>query len=99
MFVRVNQRVINGGNTVDAMIFLETEFETMEQLHEALVQDGSIIGTRYWTRSGARQGEYIVTTKGEFILCDFVVSIMEMAGTLYDERGRTIWPPTPAGKQ
>lgn len=91
MFVRINARVLNSGQVREVWFIFETEHETMAELHEALVRDKSLCGTRYETQPQG-QGRRVVKDAFEGVITmEGLVSIMEMQDELFEEDGTPLW--------
>ena len=90
MFVRVNAKIVNGGQTREVWFVFETDHESMKDLHAAMVKDGSICGTRYETRPEG--GRRVVKDAFEaIVMADTITSIMDLAEDLYDDDGAALW--------
>lgn len=91
MFVRINARVMNSGQTREVWFILETEHATMKELHGALVRDGSLCGTRYETRHDGERRRVVKDAFEAIVMGDTITSVMDLADDLYDEDGAAIW--------
>lgn len=91
MFVRINARVLNSGQTREVWYILETEHRTMRELHDALVRDGQLIGIRYETRSDGPQRRVVKDAFETIITREGLVSIMAMQDELFEEDGTILW--------
>lgn len=72
MFVRINARVVNSGQTREVWFILETEQETMRELHGALVRDGSLCGTRYETRADGDRRRVVKDAFEAIVMADTI---------------------------
>lgn len=91
MFVRINARVLNSGQVREVWYVLETEHRTMREVHDALVRDGQLYGTRYET-TRTNDGRRVVKDAFEAIITrEGLVSIMAMQEELVDTDGSVIW--------
>jgi hypothetical protein len=91
MFVRINARVMNGGQAREVWFTFETDHTSMEELHAALVRDRSIVGTRYETEKGGPGRRVVRDAFSAIITMEGLVSVMEMQDDLYEEDGTAIW--------
>lgn len=91
MFVRVNQRTMNGGHLKEIYFFLETGHASLAEIHDTLVRDGRLYGTRYDTRP-AGQSRREVTGSGPIsILADSATSILPMTDDLIAADGTVLF--------
>ncbi len=91
MFVRINARIINSGQTREVWFILETDHQTMKELHGSLVRDGSLCGTRYETRADGDRRRIVKDAFEAIVMADTITSVMELADDLYDEDGSALW--------
>lgn len=93
MFVRVNSRVINGGQVREVWFVFETNHETMEEMHAELVSNRSLFGLRIETdKHPTVPDARVLKNEYEVILgMDAITSIQEMAGDLYDADGAVLY--------
>lgn len=101
MLFRVNSKVINRGEVREVFFIAESDHETMADIHNALVADGSLHVTRFETR-GPTQAEIeqmgvgrrarFVTDDYEMIIHrDGFTTISEMMEDLIDRDGEAIF--------
>lgn len=82
---------MNSGQTREVWFILETEHQTMRELHADLVRDGSLCGTRYETRADGDRRRVVKDAFDAIIMGDTITSVMEMADDLYDQDGEALW--------
>lgn len=91
MFVRVNQRTVNGGQPKEIWFVLETDHPSLEAIHEAMIRDGRLFGVRYDTRPDG-PGRRVITDDMEIsILADSATSVLEMTDDLIEDDGTVIF--------
>lgn len=91
MFVRINQRVINGGQLKEVWFVFETAHKTIEEIHNAVVRDGRLLGTRIDTNSAGAHRRVMTDEQDVSLLGETITSISEMVDDLYDEAGDALW--------
>ena len=91
MFVRINQRVINGGQLKEVWFVFETAHRTMEEIHDALVRDGRLLGTRVDTKADGPHRRVAIDEQDVSLLAETITSVSEMVDDLYDEDGSSLW--------
>lgn len=91
MFVRINQRVLNGGQQREVFFIFETDHENMAAIHAAMVKDGCLNGIRFETRNAGHQKRVVVDEFETIVFREGLVSIMEMQDDLFDDDGTPLW--------
>lgn len=91
MFVRINARVFVGSTVKDVWFTFETHHETMDEIQQALVRDGSLCGTRYETEKRGKGVRFVVDAFDCIIPERTVSSISEMRDDLYDQDGSALF--------
>ena len=91
MFSRVTARVVNGDEVRTIWFLFETDHETMDELHNAMMRDGSLCGTRYETERGNGNSRVVVDSY-EFVITErLIMSTMPPRDDLYDSDGTLLW--------
>ncbi len=94
MFCKVNMRIMNSGQHREVWFIFWSEFETMREIHEAMVRESSLFGIRYETKKVSETGWREVVDEYETIIGEgSIVSIIEMQEGLIDKDGRPLWSP------
>lgn len=101
MIFRVNARVLNRGEVREVFFVAESDHETMADLHDAIVRDGSVLITRFDTRGpndrevsmmGPGRRARFVTDEYEMILSrDGFTTISEPMEDLIDVDGEPLF--------
>lgn len=90
-YFHVIQEVRNRGEMKEIFFVLETDHATLDDLHEELLDNGSIIGTRHTTR-GTGLRRLRITESYDIILNeDSFKTISEMINELEDKDGSKLW--------
>lgn len=91
MFVRINQRVVNAGQPKEVWFVFEAPHETIAEIHDALVRDGRLLGTRVDTKPAGSHRRVAIDEQDVSLLADTITSVSEMIDDLYDEDGTALW--------
>lgn len=91
MFVRVNQRTINGGQPKEIYFFLETRHASIAAIHDTLIAEGRLYGIRYDTRPAGPNRREVTGSGPVSILADSATSILAMTDDLIAADGTVLF--------
>lgn len=87
----VIQHVQNRGETKEIFFVFETDHENLRELHDELIENGSIYGTRHETRGTGLRRRRITESYDLIINEGAFETISEMINELEDRDGTTLW--------
>ena len=100
MFFRVNARVLNRGELKEVFYLAESDHETLGDLHDDMLEHGSVLITRFDTRGPTlqeqqelrgRRARYVVSDCDVILGKEGFTTISEMTEDLIDHDGEVLF--------